>query len=284
MDVSGRTDAQDLLAATAQMPIRHGEFAAQCSQIGRAPGSTPEQIVEIGDNVLTAMRTWSSFARGRREAQDQRMDQLLFHAMGRLWIDDRLRPPSRSTDGCGMKPQEAPAACGRRTPSLGRIRHGQDPSCQPVEIRLERVRGQRNRAPMAWPFGPHMQPVTWATGHDLALVETDATADRRWLIADSEQSQQHVRRELEATDTGRLFTNVPESQPLQFDLRKAGVKFAAPGHDEMDIAGIPQGRFEVICLAENRHHAGRHCPPVRFGLCTPTLRVGCYQSSVGAEL
>ena len=124
------------------MPFRHGEFAAQRSQIGEASRLTPEQILQIGDNVLAAMRTWRNFARGRREAQDQGMDQLLFHAMGRLWIDDCFRPPSRGTDGCGMQPQEAPAARRRRTPSLGWMRHGQDLSCQPVEIHLERVRGQ----------------------------------------------------------------------------------------------------------------------------------------------
>ena len=34
MNVSGRTDAQNVLAAPAQMPIRDGKLGAQCSKVG----------------------------------------------------------------------------------------------------------------------------------------------------------------------------------------------------------------------------------------------------------
>jgi hypothetical protein len=53
MNVSSGTDAQDLLAATAQMPIRDGKLGAQCSQVGAAFGLALKKIFQVGHNVLT---------------------------------------------------------------------------------------------------------------------------------------------------------------------------------------------------------------------------------------
>ena len=167
-----------------------------------------------------------------------------------------------------MKLHEALAGRRCRTPSLGEDGHGENLTCQLAEIRPELVRRQRNSAPAAWSFGPHMQAVTGAAGQDLPLIEADSTPDRRRLIADGEQRQQHVRWDLEETNPRRAFVDGPETQALQFDMRQACAKFPASGHDETDIADVPQGLFEVTCIAESRRHAGRHRPPARFDFCS----------------
>ena len=95
MNVGGRTNAQNVLAATEQMPIRDGKLGAQCGKVGIMFGLALEQILHVSHNVLTL--TWSRgvFTSARRQAPHQGMDQLLFHAMGRLRIDNRLRPYTR---------------------------------------------------------------------------------------------------------------------------------------------------------------------------------------------
>ncbi len=109
MNVSGWTDAQYLLAATAQMPVRDAKRGAQCSQVGIALGLALEKILQVGHNVLTPSRIRGVFTWARRQAPDQGMDQLLFHAVGRLRIGNRLRPHPGSADGRGMKLHEAAA-------------------------------------------------------------------------------------------------------------------------------------------------------------------------------
>ena len=141
------------------------------------------------------------------------MDQLLFHAMSRLWIDNPLRPPPDGADGSGMKPRKAPEVRRRWTPPQGEDRRSKRPICQPVEIHPELVCGQRNSAPVAWSVGPHMQPVTGAADEDFFLVEAEAAPDRRRLIADAEQRQDDVRRDSEEADPGLTCVNRADTQP-----------------------------------------------------------------------
>jgi hypothetical protein len=74
------------------------------------------------------------------------------------------------------------------------------------------------------------------------------------------------------------------SQALQFDKRHACAEFLTSRRDEMDVADASQGHFEVTYITEGRHRAGRHHPPVRFGLWTRHLMLGCAQNSTGTEL
>src|SRR6476660_4187818 len=138
------------------------------------------------------------------------MDQLLLHSVGRLRVDNSLRPHPRGTDGCSMKPNEAPATRRRRRPSLGEGWHCENLARQPVEIRAELLRRQRNGAPAAWTFAPHVQAVTGAAGQNLPLVEAHSTPDRRRPIADGEQRKQRVRWDLEETNAGRTFVDGPK--------------------------------------------------------------------------